>query len=95
MTKESVNAETTTETDCAEEKLTIFKLNNIKTSLPPELEGKSKGDSGRICIIGGSTEYSGAPYFAAVSSLKVRNYPPTYQTGKPFLPLLTYLRTYP
>ena len=30
-----------------------------------------KGDMGRIAIIGGSEEYSGAPYFSAISALKV------------------------
>jgi ATP-dependent NAD(P)H-hydrate dehydratase len=29
-----------------------------------------KGQSGRICVIGGSQEYSGAPYYSAISSLK-------------------------
>lgn len=30
-----------------------------------------KGQAGRIAVIGGSAEYTGAPYFAAISSLKV------------------------
>lgn len=30
-----------------------------------------KGQSGRIGIVGGSKEYSGAPYFSAISSLRV------------------------
>lgn len=29
-----------------------------------------KGQSGKIAIIGGSMEYTGAPYYAGVSSLK-------------------------
>ncbi|CAH2089332.1 unnamed protein product [Euphydryas editha] len=37
----------------------------------PELEGKRKGEAGKIAIIGGSIEYTGAPYFAAISALKV------------------------
>lgn len=30
-----------------------------------------KGQSGRVCVIGGCREYTGAPYFASVSALKV------------------------
>lgn len=41
-----------------------------KTMAPP-LDGKSKGDAGKIGVIGGSTEYTGAPYFAAITALKV------------------------
>uniref|UniRef100_A0A914V265 ATP-dependent NAD(P)H-hydrate dehydratase n=1 Tax=Plectus sambesii TaxID=2011161 RepID=A0A914V265_9BILA len=40
-------------------------------SLFPKLDEKNKkGDCGRIAVIGGSQEYTGAPYFAAISSLK-------------------------
>lgn len=45
-------------------------LNYSKTVIPC-LEGKRKGENGKIGIIGGSTEYAGAPYFAAISALKV------------------------
>ncbi|XP_058835299.1 ATP-dependent (S)-NAD(P)H-hydrate dehydratase [Topomyia yanbarensis] len=38
----------------------------------PRLEtGRHKGQAGRIGIVGGSVEYTGAPYFAAISALKV------------------------
>ncbi|KAJ2944932.1 hypothetical protein O0L34_g1827 [Tuta absoluta] len=36
----------------------------------PSLHGTNKGDCGIIGIIGGSTEYTGAPLFAAMSALK-------------------------
>ncbi|KAI5644663.1 carbohydrate kinase domain-containing protein [Phthorimaea operculella] len=36
----------------------------------PRLEGTVKGDLGTIGIIGGSTEYSGAPLLAAIAALK-------------------------
>ena len=39
------------------------------TSLIPSYSGL-KGDLGRIAIIGGSPEYTGAPYFAAISALR-------------------------
>jgi ATP-dependent NAD(P)H-hydrate dehydratase len=39
--------------------------------LIPKLElALTKGQSGRIGIIGGSEEYTGAPYFAAIASLR-------------------------
>jgi len=37
----------------------------------PSLGSKNhKGQAGRVCVIGGCREYTGAPYYAAVSSLK-------------------------
>jgi len=37
----------------------------------PKLDGSSiKGDHGRIAIIGGSQMYTGAPYFAGISSMR-------------------------
>jgi hypothetical protein len=48
-------------------------LTMLTKRIVPDLNRKSKGDAGRIGIIGGSIEYTGAPYFAALTSLKVRN----------------------
>lgn len=45
-------------------------LTFTKASIP-ELEGKRKGEAGKIAVVGGSIEYTGAPYFAAMSALKV------------------------
>lgn len=40
-------------------------------SIMPALDGTAyKGQSGRICVVGGSPEYTGAPYFAATSALR-------------------------
>lgn len=37
----------------------------------PKLSIKgSKGDNGRIAVIGGSYEFSGAPFYSAISALK-------------------------
>lgn len=46
-------------------------LDSIIKCLPPVLsETKHKGQAGRIGIIGGSLEYTGAPYFAGIAALK-------------------------
>ena len=39
----------------------------LKSIIP---EPKYKGYSGKICIIGGSPNYTGAPYYAAISALR-------------------------
>ncbi|VVD05109.1 unnamed protein product [Leptidea sinapis] len=43
----------------------------IKSCIPPLTNNKHKGQAGRIGIVGGSLEYTGAPYFAGISALKV------------------------
>ncbi|KAL7739033.1 hypothetical protein ACLKA6_001941 [Drosophila palustris] len=50
----------------AQKLLTIF-----RTIIPKLSNGKYKGQYGRIGVIGGSLEYTGAPYFAAISAIKV------------------------
>lgn len=45
----------------------MFNLLNI---LPALNHTRHKGQNGKICVIGGSMEYTGAPYYAAISSLK-------------------------
>lgn len=41
-------------------------------AIVPELtDDRHKGQAGRIGVIGGSLEYTGAPYFAAITALKV------------------------
>jgi len=51
----------------------LFSSNqHIVCSIIPSLSNVShKGQSGRIGVVGGSVEYTGAPYFSAISSLKV------------------------
>uniref|UniRef100_A0A3Q1EAY7 ATP-dependent (S)-NAD(P)H-hydrate dehydratase n=1 Tax=Acanthochromis polyacanthus TaxID=80966 RepID=A0A3Q1EAY7_9TELE len=46
-------------------------LSLVKSTVPPLTSKKHKGQDGRIGIIGGCREYTGAPYFAAISALKV------------------------
>ncbi|KAI8424333.1 hypothetical protein MSG28_002876 [Choristoneura fumiferana] len=48
-----------------------YMLKAVKSCIP-SLDGeKHKGQAGRIGIVGGSLEYTGAPYFAGISALKV------------------------
>ncbi|XP_074650117.1 ATP-dependent (S)-NAD(P)H-hydrate dehydratase-like [Tubulanus polymorphus] len=43
----------------------------VQSIIPPLTYESYKGQSGRIGIVGGCKEYTGAPYFAAISALKV------------------------
>ena len=45
-------------------------LNMVKSVVPPLQRGKHKGQDGRLATIGGCKEYTGAPFFAALASLK-------------------------
>ncbi|XP_041438331.1 ATP-dependent (S)-NAD(P)H-hydrate dehydratase isoform X2 [Xenopus laevis] len=47
----------------------IFQL--VRNVIPPLTSKKHKGQDGKIGIIGGCKEYTGAPYFAAITALKV------------------------
>ncbi|KAI3715420.1 hypothetical protein L6452_22402 [Arctium lappa] len=45
---------------------------SILRSISPNLDAtKHKGQAGRIAVIGGCREYTGAPYFSAISALKI------------------------
>uniref|UniRef100_A0A0P6J488 ATP-dependent (S)-NAD(P)H-hydrate dehydratase n=1 Tax=Heterocephalus glaber TaxID=10181 RepID=A0A0P6J488_HETGA len=46
-------------------------LELVRNIVPPLAAGKHKGQDGRIGVVGGCQEYTGAPYFAAISALKV------------------------
>ncbi|KAJ3055503.1 hypothetical protein HK097_010278 [Rhizophlyctis rosea] len=46
-------------------------LANFKRIIPPLTEALHKGQAGRIAVLGGSEDYTGAPYFAGIASLKV------------------------
>lgn len=51
--------------------LKVPTFEQIKSTIPDLNGNRHKGQAGRIGIVGGSLEYTGAPYFAAISSLKV------------------------
>ncbi|XP_042786159.1 ATP-dependent (S)-NAD(P)H-hydrate dehydratase isoform X2 [Panthera leo] len=46
-------------------------LQLVRNIIPPLTTKKHKGQDGRIGIVGGCQEYTGAPYFTAISALKV------------------------
>ncbi|KAJ8733290.1 hypothetical protein PYW08_001588 [Mythimna loreyi] len=48
-----------------------FMLKSVKACIPPLDHSSHKGQAGRIGVIGGSLEYTGAPYFAGISALRV------------------------
>lgn len=49
--------------------LTLYKL--LDNVIPPLSHSYHKGQAGRIGVIGGSRDFTGAPYFAAISALRV------------------------
>ena len=60
-----------TETETAMEANSFDLLCQVKALIPPLAEDKYKGQAGKVGVIGGCREYTGAPYFAAYSALKV------------------------
>ncbi len=46
-------------------------MTQVKNIVPTLSNDRHKGQAGRIGIVGGSKEYPGAPYFSAISALKV------------------------
>lgn len=46
-------------------------LKDVKTLIPPLSEKMHKGQAGRVGVIGGSRDYTGAPYFASMSSMRL------------------------
>ena len=64
---------TTTKMRCGDDtsKIEALLLKECRTVVPPMEANLYKGRAGRIGVIGGSLEYTGAPYFSAISALKV------------------------
>ncbi|KAH6724982.1 Ribokinase-like protein [Leptodontidium sp. MPI-SDFR-AT-0119] len=46
-------------------------LLKVRKMIPPMLEKFHKGQMGRIVVIGGSEDYTGAPYFSAMASARL------------------------
>ncbi|KRX20232.1 ATP-dependent (S)-NAD(P)H-hydrate dehydratase, partial [Trichinella nelsoni] len=53
---------------CTERHCEVLEV--ARRCVPKLDESNRKGQNGRICVIGGSYQYTGAPYFAAISALK-------------------------
>ena len=49
----------------------VLDLKTFQSVIPVMSESARKGSAGRIAIIGGSKNYTGAPYFAAMTCLRV------------------------
>ncbi|KFZ06334.1 hypothetical protein V501_07494 [Pseudogymnoascus sp. VKM F-4519 (FW-2642)] len=50
---------------------TLELLRKARKMVPPMLEKFHKGQMGRIAVIGGSEDYTGAPYFSAMASARL------------------------
>ena len=46
-------------------------MDEFRRCVPILCKEMHKGQSGKVAVVGGSAEYTGAPYFAAMSSLRV------------------------
>lgn len=46
-------------------------LMKVRKMVPPMLESFHKGQMGRVAVIGGSEDYTGAPYFSAMASARL------------------------
>ncbi|PMD41581.1 Ribokinase-like protein [Hyaloscypha variabilis F] len=46
-------------------------LLKVRKMIPPMLEKFHKGQMGRVAVIGGSEDYTGAPYFSAMASARL------------------------
>jgi ATP-dependent NAD(P)H-hydrate dehydratase len=42
----------------------------VRAALPPLSNSLRKGQSGRVGVVGGSLEYTGAPFFSAFAALR-------------------------
>ncbi|XP_058757752.1 ATP-dependent (S)-NAD(P)H-hydrate dehydratase-like isoform X3 [Vicia villosa] len=50
----------------------LFDAEDVIRAITPALDqSRHKGQAGNIAVIGGCREYTGAPYFAAISALKI------------------------
>jgi ATP-dependent NAD(P)H-hydrate dehydratase len=45
-------------------------INEFKKVIPPLRASLYKGQAGKIVVVGGSAEYTGAPYYSAMAALR-------------------------
>lgn len=50
---------------------TTAALSKVRRMIPPMLESFHKGQLGRVAVLGGSQDYTGAPYFSAMASARL------------------------
>ncbi|KAL4193886.1 hypothetical protein AMTRI_Chr06g179180 [Amborella trichopoda] len=68
----NISMESSYKTKCTIHSLSQSDISRIVRSIVPPLDpGRHKGQAGKIAVIGGCREYTGAPYFAAISALKI------------------------
>ncbi|RCH80795.1 hypothetical protein CU098_000165, partial [Rhizopus stolonifer] len=46
-------------------------ITKVRQLIPPLCNSMHKGQAGRVGVVGGSEDYTGAPYFSAISAMKV------------------------
>ncbi|KAL1935808.1 hypothetical protein VTP01DRAFT_4948 [Rhizomucor pusillus] len=46
-------------------------INKVRQIIPPLSKDLHKGQAGRVGVVGGSEEYTGAPFFSAISAMKL------------------------
>ena len=46
-------------------------LATLRLLVPPLAPDRYKGQAGKVAVIGGCADYTGAPYYAAISALKL------------------------
>ena len=51
--------------------MTHAQVDRVRSLVPPLDEARHKGQAGRVGVVGGCREYTGAPFFAAMSALRV------------------------
>lgn len=49
----------------------IDNLEDIRSIFPKLTDEMKKGDCGRVGVIGGSAQYTGAPYFASIAVIRI------------------------
>eukprot|EP00262_Sarcandra_glabra_P006276 TRINITY_DN18423_c0_g1_i1.p1 TRINITY_DN18423_c0_g1~~TRINITY_DN18423_c0_g1_i1.p1 ORF type:complete len:371 (+),score=61.46 TRINITY_DN18423_c0_g1_i1:209-1321(+) len=67
-----IHMEKMAETKCGSQNTVEGDAENILRRITPALDlSRHKGQAGKVAVIGGCREYTGAPYFAAISALKI------------------------
>ncbi|KAK4190572.1 H-hydrate dehydratase [Podospora australis] len=71
MTAQDTPSQSSTNTPPNMSAATKEVLSRVRQMIPPMLERFHKGQLGRVGVIGGSEDYTGAPYFSAMASARL------------------------